>query len=72
MRRNDINFANRMTDMAYITTYLLTASMGSRTFYGEVIRKIRGKKQEAGKKNPALRDKISLVRTGCRYLTSNF
>ena len=35
--RDDINFAADMTGVSYITNYLLTASIGGGTFYGEVI-----------------------------------
>lgn len=37
MRHDDINFAADMTGVSYITNYLLTASIGGGTFYGEVI-----------------------------------
>jgi hypothetical protein len=37
MRHDDINFAAYMTGISDITNYLLTASIGGGTFYGEVI-----------------------------------
>lgn len=61
MCHDDINFAAVMTDVAYITNYLLTASIGGGTFYREVIQESYRYKTVQHSQNPPLADKKQLV-----------